>query len=86
MEATVSTKGQVVIPKEIRDRLRLTAGSRVEIEDRGDSIVLRPVQAKPAYTIDDLLALPKHYTGPARSIEEMNAALDADLRARWKQK
>lgn len=29
-ESTVSTKGQVVIPKEVRDRLGLRSGDRVE--------------------------------------------------------
>lgn len=38
----MSTKGQIVIPKEIREQLRLDAGTRlaVSLED-GDRIVLR---------------------------------------------
>ena len=37
----VTTKGQVTIPKEIRDKLRIGAGSEVEFEDRHGVIVLR---------------------------------------------
>ena len=83
MKATVSTKGQIVIPKEIRDHHRLSAGSRVEVEDRGDVIILRPTRPAKRYTVDDLLALPKYYQGPALSVDQMAEAVDAELRARW---
>lgn len=39
----VGEKGQVTIPKEIRDELGLGAGSEVEIRRRGDTVVLRKV-------------------------------------------
>lgn len=41
--AQVSTKGQIVIPAELRDALKIKPGTRVAIERQGDSIVLRPV-------------------------------------------
>lgn len=37
----VSEKGQVTIPKHLRDRLGLGAGSEVEFEQQGDGLVLR---------------------------------------------
>ena len=37
----VTTKGQVTIPKEIREKLRIVAGSEVEFEDRQGVVVLR---------------------------------------------
>jgi len=37
----VTSKGQVTIPKEIRDKLQIDAGSEVEFEDREGVIVLR---------------------------------------------
>jgi antitoxin PrlF len=44
--ATVSTKGQVTIPKEVRDQLRLTAGSRVSfVLGEKDSVTLKPVKS-----------------------------------------
>ncbi len=40
--ATVSSKGQLVIPAEIRKKYRLKAGSRVAIEDYGGEIKVNP--------------------------------------------
>ena len=36
--ATISSKGQLVIPAELRKKYRLKAGSRVAIEDHGGEI------------------------------------------------
>ena len=43
MRATVSSKGQVVLPSEVRRQLRLAKGERLSVEVRGDSVVLRPL-------------------------------------------
>jgi AbrB family looped-hinge helix DNA binding protein len=37
----VTSKGQVTIPKEIRQKLRIVAGSEVEFVDREGAVVLR---------------------------------------------
>lgn len=42
MTATVSAKGQLVIPAAIRKRYKLTPKSKVEILDTGYSIVITP--------------------------------------------
>ena len=41
--ARVTSKGQLVIPAEIRRRHGIHKGTTVAFEDRGDEIVLRPV-------------------------------------------
>jgi len=38
--ATITSKGQVTIPKEVRDALRLQAGHRLDFEVRQDGNVL----------------------------------------------
>ena len=38
--ATVSSKGQLVIPAELRKKYRLKAGSRVAVGDRGGEITI----------------------------------------------
>ncbi|MHA1209221.1 MAG: AbrB/MazE/SpoVT family DNA-binding domain-containing protein [Candidatus Freyarchaeota archaeon] len=43
----VGPKGQVVIPKDVRDALGLREGSEVVVELRGDEVVIK--RAKPEY-------------------------------------
>lgn len=40
----VSDKGQVVIPKEIRDKMGFTVGSRLIVVATGDAVVLQRVE------------------------------------------
>lgn len=39
----VSSKGQVVLPKAIRDKLNLSAGSKLMVFSDGDNILLKPI-------------------------------------------
>ncbi len=39
----VTRRGQTTIPVEFRRRHRIEEGSRLEVEDRGDSLLIRPV-------------------------------------------
>lgn len=41
MTTILSTKGQIVIPNEIRERQGLRAGDELEIEERADGVVIR---------------------------------------------
>ncbi|HTV13504.1 MAG TPA: AbrB/MazE/SpoVT family DNA-binding domain-containing protein [Acidobacteriaceae bacterium] len=44
--ATVSTKGQLVIPAELRDELGIRPGTRIAILREGNRIILEPVNAE----------------------------------------
>lgn len=44
MTQKVGGKGQVVIPKELRERRGLRAGAAVEFEDRTDGVLVRPAR------------------------------------------
>jgi len=48
MKSSVGERGQIVIPKQIRDRLRLEKGMILEVETSGDdgAIVLRPIRKR----------------------------------------
>jgi AbrB family looped-hinge helix DNA binding protein len=71
LEATVTDKGQVTIPVEVRNRLRLRAGHKIRfaIED-GSRAVITPVETK----LSDLAGL---LGKPKRSVtlEEMDEAI-----------
>jgi AbrB family looped-hinge helix DNA binding protein len=41
MEATVAERGQITLPKQVRDALGLTKGTRLKVELDGGRIVLR---------------------------------------------
>lgn len=70
----LSTKGQLIIPKEIRDRHGWKAGSQLILEDRGSEVILRSSVSVPRTTLHDLLGC-TGYTGPRRSLEEMEQAI-----------
>lgn len=40
--ATISSKGQLVIPVELRKKYRLKAGTRVAVDDQGGEIRIKP--------------------------------------------
>lgn len=45
-KSMVTTKGQVVIPAEIRRKLHITKGTVMHIETAGDEIVMKPITAE----------------------------------------
>lgn len=71
---TLSTKGQIIIPKEIRERHGWGPGLSLEVVEQGDSILLRPVRALPRTTVDDLLGCLPHHGRP-KTLEEMEAGI-----------
>ena len=76
---TLSAKGQVVIPKDVRDRLKLAAGDQLEVVERPDGVLLRkrPVRSgESVEAITERIRARINYTGPAVPIEEMSRAID----------
>jgi len=43
MEITVTTKGQIVIPVELRRKYKITPGTRINILDDGEHIIMTPI-------------------------------------------
>jgi AbrB family looped-hinge helix DNA binding protein len=46
-EITIDAAGRLVIPKSIRERLHLTAGTRLHISEEGDHLVISPLRPEP---------------------------------------
>ncbi|MBX4158727.1 AbrB/MazE/SpoVT family DNA-binding domain-containing protein, partial [Lactiplantibacillus plantarum] len=42
LTTVMSTKGQVILPKPLRDHLRWPAGTRLTVEDTAEGVLLRP--------------------------------------------
>ena len=55
MEITrLSTKGQIILPKGIRDSRAWGPGTEFEVEETGDGILLRPAAHFPATDLDEV--------------------------------
>jgi AbrB family looped-hinge helix DNA binding protein len=77
----LSSKGQIILPKSVRDVHHWTPGTDFTIEDTGDGVLLRPIKAgQPTRLADIVGSLP--VKGGARTIEEMDQVIDAELRDR----
>ena len=70
--ATVTTKGQITIPADVRRRLGLESGDRVEFVEMEGGFAIKPA-------IDDVRSLKGLLRRPAKpvSISEMNTVIRA---------
>jgi AbrB family looped-hinge helix DNA binding protein len=78
---TVSTKGQVVLPKAIRERRNWAAGTRLVVEDTLDGVLLK---AAPVFapTRPEEVAGMLAYRGRPKTRAEMNEAITAEVKRR----
>lgn len=67
---TLSSKGQVVIPKEIRDELHWEAGAELELISTPTGITLRSRSPKGKLNLADLRGI-LYYDGPPISTEDL---------------
>ena len=82
METTrLSSKGQIILPKAVRDTHHWAPGTDFSVEDTGDGVVLRPIKTGQPTRLDDLVGSLR-VKGSARTIEEMDSVIDAELRDR----
>ena len=82
METTrLSSKGQIILPKAVRDAHHWAPGTDFSVEDTGDGVLLRPLKAMQPTRLDDVVGCLR-VKGRARTIEAMDAAIADELRAR----
>ena len=72
---TLSSKGQVVIPKEIRDELHWDAGTQIALVSSASGVTLKAVPKKTGRKFADLIGLLKHEGAPL-STEELCKPVD----------
>ena len=78
----LSSKGQVIIPKEVRVAHQWSPGTELVVEDLGDAVVLRPrtpflhTKLKAGLGCTD-------YKGARHSVEEMHQGIADELRRTW---
>ncbi|MGQ0533273.1 MAG: AbrB/MazE/SpoVT family DNA-binding domain-containing protein [Caulobacteraceae bacterium] len=78
---TVSTKGQVILPKAIRDELKWSEGTQLVVERADEGVLLKEASVfaptKPGAAFGML-----KYKGKAKTLKEMDAAIAAEVRRR----
>jgi antitoxin PrlF len=78
--STISSKGQVTVPQEIRNRLGLSAGDRVEFVVEGERTVIRP--SRTASPFDKYRAALKTFPGGVREINDWVREMRSEERRR----
>lgn len=78
---TVSTKGQVILPKPIRRALGWEAGARLIVERTPNGVQLKRVPAFPRTRVEDVSGC-LAFEGAPKSLAEMEAGVMAEARRR----
>ncbi len=78
--ATLTTKGQVTIPKQIRESLKLHTGDKIEIivTEKREALI-RPISKK----VDDIFGKLHVPERKAVSVESMNNAIKNRMKAKF---
>jgi AbrB family looped-hinge helix DNA binding protein len=81
LTTTISTKGQVILPKAVRDLRHWSAGTRLVVESTAEGVLLKLAPVFPPSSIDEVFGSLKH-KGAALSIEDMEMAVTAEAKRR----
>lgn len=77
----LSTKGQLILPKAIRDKRHWRPGMKLEVEDTAEGVLVTAAPLfKPTRPEDVYGMLP--YKGRPKTIKEMNEAIEKEVKRR----
>jgi AbrB family looped-hinge helix DNA binding protein len=77
----LSSKGQIILPKSVREARHWRAGTEFLVESTDEGVLLRPLKPLSPSRLDEVAGR-LATSHPARSIAEMDDAIDAELAAR----
>ncbi|NIK50159.1 AbrB/MazE/SpoVT family DNA-binding domain-containing protein [Variibacter gotjawalensis] len=77
----VSTKGQVILPKAVRDLRKWGVGTRLIVEETEDGVLLRQAPLFSETNPSEVFASLRG-NGPAKTIDEMKAGILAEAKRR----
>jgi len=81
LTTTLSTKGQVILPAEIRRRRHWDVGTKLMVEDTPDGVLLKAAPLFAPTKMEDVFGSLPH-DGPPMTLEEMDAAIEAEVMRR----
>ena len=74
MAVSVTSKGQVTIPKRVRDALGITPGSKVEFDVAGGGARLKVVKRHASSRLEEGAAI-LNYKGPRIPVDQMHGGV-----------
>ncbi|MGA9796511.1 MAG: AbrB/MazE/SpoVT family DNA-binding domain-containing protein [Rhizomicrobium sp.] len=77
----ISTKGQVILPKRIRDERHWREGTELVVEDTAEGVLLKSALLFAPTRIEDAFGILR-YRGKAKTLKEMDAAVAAEAKRR----
>jgi AbrB family looped-hinge helix DNA binding protein len=77
----LSTKGQMILPKSIRQRRRWAAGTRLIVEDTADGVLLKSAPVFEPTEPDDVFGSLRS-SGRPKTLEEMDMGVLAEAKRR----
>lgn len=81
MEKTkLSSKGQVIIPKHLRSIYHWQTGQELSVIDTGDGVLFKAKTPFSEVSLDDVAGC-LAYQGKAKSLDEMECAINQGLKA-----
>jgi AbrB family looped-hinge helix DNA binding protein len=70
----LSSKGQIILPKSVREAHRWQPGTEFIVEDRPEGVLLRPAKPFQPTRLLEVIGI-AGYSGPAKTLEEMEEAI-----------
>ncbi len=80
-QSTITSKGQITIPKDVRDILHLESGSKVDffINDNGE-VIMRPLSK----TTEDIFGILSSKKRRNVSVKDMDKKIKKTFKDKWK--
>jgi AbrB family looped-hinge helix DNA binding protein len=86
-QTKLSAKGQVVIPKAVRDKLCWEEGAALEVVEREDGVLLRAAPPpRERITMEEFRKRVPRYDGPPLSLEDIDKAILQEAARRYRTK
>lgn len=83
----LSAKGQVVIPKAVRERMKWAQGDDLEIVETAGGLLLRSsTPRRETITLEEFRRRVPRHEGPVVTLEEMERAIEEEAVARFERK
>ncbi len=86
LQAKFSAKGQIVIPKDVRDRYRFAKGQVVDVVETPEGVLLKTPVAGKAASVEEALARVRaavDYRGPRLDEADWQAGISRMIQKKW---